>query len=270
MDIKKILLPINYSACSLNALSYAAFIAEKFEAKLMIIHSLAEETLPTNEGIKQAKSMQVEKISNIIKSDKHLVNIMTDIVVTEKSKKEGILWASDTFDIDLIVIGTDGIKSPYDELAGTFSYQIVSNSKVPVLTVPPEYKYKEFEKIGFGVDFKLIDHTSILDIILEFSYAYKSKLEIFHIEKYNDEKELLAEYESAKLNDYFAGIDHNFLTIKNSSIWEGLNDYIDRSKPDLLAIMPRKYNFFEWLSHDSLSKEVIQHIQLPVLTFPDK
>lgn len=269
MKVKKILLPINFSACSLNALRYAGNIAEKFEATLLILNALDEEqnALEINNA---EKSPQIKKISNIINDDPHLVNILTDILVTEKSKKEAILWAVDTFDVDLIIMGTDGIQSPYDELAGTFSYQIVSSSPVPVLTIPPDYQYKSFNKIGFGVDYKHIDHTSNLDIILEFAYSYKSEIEMFHIEKYTEEKVLMEAYESAKLNDYFSGVDHHFMTIKNSSIWEGLSQYIEKNEPDLLVIMPRKYKFFDWLSHKSVSREVVQHIKLPVLTFPDK
>lgn len=266
MYIKKILLPLNYSSCSLNALNYAASIANKFEAKLLIVHSLDDET----SDVKERKSEQIKKINDIINNNPQLVNIMTDIVVTEKAKKEAILWANDTFDIDLVIMGTDGIKSPYDELAGTFTYQIVSDSDRPVLTIPPDFEYKDLNKIGFGVDFKLIDHTSALDIILEFAYAYNSELEMFHIEKYTEEKELLEVYESAKLNDYFDGVNHNFITVKNNSLWEGLERYLEQSKPDLLVVMPRKYSFFEWLSHKSLSREVVQHIKLPVLTFPEK
>ncbi|MTI40563.1 universal stress protein, partial [Fulvivirga lutimaris] len=267
--VKKILLPINFSSCSINALHYAGHIAEKFEATLLILNALDEET--TSVDINNVeKSPQIDRISKLINDDPHLVNILTDILVTEKSKKEAILWAVDTFGIDLIIMGTDGIQSPYDELAGTFSYKIVSSSTVPVLTIPPEYQYQSFNKIGFGVDYKHIDHTSLLDIILEFAYSYGSEIEMFHIEKYIEEKELLEVYESAKLNDYFQGVNHHFMTIKNQSLWEGLKEYIEVNQPDLLAIMPRKYSFFDWLSHDSLSKEVIQHIKLPVLTFPDK
>ncbi|MEQ9168668.1 MAG: universal stress protein [Fulvivirga sp.] len=269
MKIKKILLPVNFSSCSLNALHYAGHLAEKFEATLLILNAMDEET--NSVDINNAdKSPQIKKISELINDDPRLVNIMTDIIVTGKDKEDAVLWAADTFDIDLIIMGTDGIRSPYDELAGTFSYQIVSSSPVPVLTIPPDYQYEEFKKIGFGVDYKHIDHTSVLDIILEFSYTYGSEIEMFHIEKYSEERASKEAYESAKLNDYFLGVNHHFMTIKNHSIWEGLKEYIEINRPDLLAIMPRKYNFFDWLSHDSVSKEVVQHIKLPVLTFPDK
>lgn len=269
MKIKKIMLPINFSSCSINALHYAGHIAEKFESTLLILNARDEDV--NSVDIKDVeKTPQIKRISKLINDDPHLVNIITDILVTEKPKKEAILWAVETFDIDLIIMGTDGIRSPYDELAGTFSYQIVSSSPVPVLTIPPEYQYKPFKKIGFGVDYKHIDHTSILDIILEFSYTYASEIEMFHIEKFSEERAPKEAYESAKLSDYFLGVNHHFTTIKNHSIWKGLKEYIEIKQPDLLAIMPRKYSFFDWLSHDSFSKEVVQHIKLPVLTFPDK
>ncbi|MEQ8572825.1 MAG: universal stress protein, partial [Fulvivirga sp.] len=91
MKIKKILLPVNFSSCSLNALRYAGHLAEKFEATLLILNAMDEET--NSVDINNAeKSPQIKKISELINDDPRLVNIMTDIIVTGKDKEDAVLW----------------------------------------------------------------------------------------------------------------------------------------------------------------------------------
>jgi hypothetical protein len=166
-------------------------------------------------------------------------------------------------------MGTEGAQRTFDELVGSFTYHVISDSKLPVLTIPENCPFIPPHKIGYGADYQLMEHTSVLDILLDFVYAFKSKLDIFHVRIPNVKKQTLASYESSKLDDYFSGVDHNFITIDNPSVEKGLLNYIENNQPDLIAIMTRKHKFFEWLWHKSVSKELVQHIQLPILTIPE-
>lgn len=270
MRIKKILVPINYSECSMNALRYAGKIAKKFESNILILHALDDGKVATSKIIEEEKTKHIEKISSLTDNEPDLSSILTDILVTEKAPREATQWAIEVFDIDLIIIGTDGVHKPFDELVGSFTFRVVDDSKIPVLTIPNKCAFMPFDKIGLAVDYKLIEHTSVLDILLDFVYAYKSKLEIFHIKKYGAKPEALKEYEASKLDDYFEEVTHTFETIEHKTIADGIKSYIKKSGPDLLVIMPRKYKFFEWLRHSSVAEEAVQHLELPVLTIPQK
>ncbi len=266
MRVKKILLPFNFTDCAINALRYSAALAQKFEAKLFIMYAFDNDSRNANE-LKEAYEI---KIAAILNKESSLKKVKTDIHVTKKGPKEAIIDATNRFDIDLIVMGTEGVHKPYDELAGSFTYNIIDSSKTPVLTVPEGCQFQPYYTIGFGVDLKKIEHTLTLDILLDFALAFQSKIEIFHVEKFDAKHDKEETYEALKLEDYFSEIEHEFLTMKNKTLKDGVNDYIQERKPDMLAIMPRKYSFFEWLKHDSITQEVVQHVFVPVLTFPDK
>jgi nucleotide-binding universal stress UspA family protein len=270
MRIKKILCPLDYSDCSINALKYAAEVASRFEAKLLLVHALDNAELYSEQKIKQLKTEHIEKISMLIDQIPEVANKMTDIKISGKKPKEAILQTSDTFDIDLIVMGTEGTEGLFDELIGSFTYSVISESQCPVLIVPNLSFFVPYQKIGFGVDYNIIDHTSALDILIDFAYAFNAKIEVFHIAKENKPKKILAKYESSKLDEYFSGINHDFCDIESSSFEQGVEQYIDGFGPDLLAIMPRKHNFFERITHKSTAKKLVNHIKLPILTFPEK
>lgn len=269
MRINKILIPINYSDCANNAIKYAGNLAKEFHAKILILHALNNSNVATTEEIEKEKAKHVEKINNIIENEPSLSLVMAEPLVSEESPKEAILWATEAFDIDLIIIGTEGIHKPYLELVGSFTYHVISESNLPVLTIPDSCPYVKPHKIGFGVDYKLMDPKSVLDLVKHFTEVFKSKLEIFHVKTFGSKPEPDEVQQSQALDDFFANINHSFKTLEKQSIPDGLKDYADQYEPNLIVIMPRKYKFFEWLKHDSVTQQVVQHLQLPILTIPE-
>lgn len=270
MKLKKILVPIDYSECSINALRYAGQLAKQFDSSILILHALNKGTVAKPEHIQTQKSEHIDKISSITDEEPTLSSIMTDILVSEKAPLKAIFETYDLFNIDLIVMGTKGVHKPFDILTGSFAYHVVSESHVPVLVIPGDSQYRPIKTIGFGVDYKSIDHTDNLDIIKDISYSFSSSIDIFHVVKYGSKHELLEKYEASKLDDYFDGIEHEFETIESRSVEEGIKKFVKTSQPDLLVIMPRRYNFFKWLKHDSITEEIVQHFHIPILTIPEK
>ena len=166
-------------------------------------------------------------------------------------------------------MGTEGVKKPMKELVGSLTYHIIEKSEIPVLAIPNSTGYKPIDLIGYGVDYERVYDTRSLSVLKDFAYSFKSRLEIFHIRKYGDASRFLEPHEKAKLDGYFKGLTHEFEIIESDSIPDGLYEYVRKSNPSLVVLVPRKYPFFEWLDHESLSEEAVQHLKIPVLTIPE-
>ena len=269
MGVNNILVPINYSGCSINALRHAGNLAKQFKCQILILHALNNDNIATAEEIENQKAEHVKKINDLITSEPSLSMIMSEALVSEESPKDAILWATNTFNIDLIVIGTEGIHKPYIDLVGSFTYHVISESNLPVLTIPEDCAYVKPHKIGFGVDFKIMDPSAVLEMVKQFTRGFNSKLEIFHIKAFGEETKPKEVKQSEILNNFFNDINHNFITLEQGSVQEGLKAYAEKYDPNILAIMPRKYKFFEWLKHESVTEDAVQHLQLPILTIPE-
>lgn len=269
MSLHKLLVPINYSKCSINGLRYAGHLANVLNAKIVILHALDNDHISTLSDIKKSKEEHTSKIQAYCNEESSLNEIMTDIYISEKSARAAIKMAVETYDIDLIVMGTEGAEKPLKELVGSFTYHVIEESSVPVFTVPENYTFMPIQLIGFGVDYKQVEGSFALDVVKDFAYSFRSRLDIFHIKKYGEETKFLENHEAKKINQFFKGLQHKFETIESASINDGLNQYIAKSEPGLLVLVPRKYSFFEWLSHESISEQVVQHAKIPVLTIPE-
>lgn len=145
-EIKKILCPIVLSKISQRIILCAALFAEYFDAEIHLLnvvsHVIENETIKrkfkgwnlieviedTEERLKDFQS----RYNSII--PRYITAVITGIVDRE------ILRYVTLREIDLVVIGTHGRRSPEEIEIGSVVHRIVRKCPVPVVTVNP-YKY---------------------------------------------------------------------------------------------------------------------------------
>lgn len=267
MKIQKILIPIDYTDCAFNALDYAAEVATKFKAHLLILHALDIEETATKTTTEALKSQHIEDINEIINNIPTAVNLMTDIMISEKNPRSAIRNAADTFDVDLIVMGTEGVDNILDEVMGSLTATVINEVACPVLTVPDGCRFQPIHKIGFGADYKVTQRMDSMGLLLQFAYTFGSEVEIFHIRSKDKRKPILAQHEADKLDKVLNGVVHTFDEIEDDNLEGGVNQYIKKANPDLLALMMRKHSFLYLLTHHSATRQLVHHVKLPMLIF---
>lgn len=152
--IRKILVPIDFSDYSKNALKYAADFAQNFKAKIYLIYviepviypadfSIGQVTIPTPDVDMNARAQSeldalaktfVEssiEVETIIKSGKPFVEI--NETASEK-------------DIDLIIIATHGHTGVEHLLFGSTAEKVVRKAPCPVLTLREPVKGFQYKK----------------------------------------------------------------------------------------------------------------------------
>jgi nucleotide-binding universal stress UspA family protein len=142
-EIKKILVPIDFSDYSKNALKYAVNIVETFKAEMFLIYvvepviyppdfSMGQIAIPSintewderaKEELKKLAEAEIPKeikVQTIVKTGKPFLEIID--TATEK-------------DIDLIVIATHGHSGVEHILFGSTAEKVVRKAPCPVLTL---------------------------------------------------------------------------------------------------------------------------------------
>ncbi|QQR91696.1 MAG: universal stress protein [Myxococcales bacterium] len=141
-QIKTILCPVDFSAVSDKALSYAIGFAKELDAEVHVIHVYNVPVYALPEG---AVTLGPEIVAKVMESSHQAVNDLIskhkDSGVTIKSKlKEGnaheaILDEAQSIKADLIVMGTRGRSGLPRLLIGSVAERIIRSSHIPVLTV---------------------------------------------------------------------------------------------------------------------------------------
>lgn len=150
--LKNILVPIDFSDYSKNALKYAVQFAKQFSSKLLLVYvvepmiypadfSMGQVAIPSNDIDLHARAEEeLKKLANEINEG----IVIDTIIKTGKPFVEIIDTASEK-DIDLIIIATHGHTGVEHLLFGSTAEKVVRKAPCPVLTLREPikgFKYK--------------------------------------------------------------------------------------------------------------------------------
>lgn len=148
MNIRRILVPVDYSAHSRIALQYAAALAERLGAALEVVH-VWDRPSYVPEGLTVGPPGQSKSLADLIRdnADQEMgtflaasslpagVQIERQLIGGEPAK--AIIHHVETTRPDLVVLGSHGRTGVQHLLLGSVAEKIVRASVAPVLTVPP-------------------------------------------------------------------------------------------------------------------------------------
>lgn len=143
IQLKRILLPVDFSENADVANNYASALAQQFSAEIHVLHVI-EHSIPTFpiygidtgplEHIKEIKKAAEEKLNEWLQADwAKGITIVSKITVGTPFV-EIISYAKDQ-DIDVIIMGTHGRSGLSHLLIGSVAENVVRKAPCPVLTV---------------------------------------------------------------------------------------------------------------------------------------
>jgi nucleotide-binding universal stress UspA family protein len=148
IEIKKILVPIDFSPISLCVLNYATAVAKHFGAKILMLNVIPQEWISemnaispfvasmgsVDEFLERKKRDSIERIEEIIKGEGDEALFERGIVEVGIPVEE-ILRVAKEREIDLIVICTHGRSGLSHVFMGSVAEKVVRKSLCPVLSV---------------------------------------------------------------------------------------------------------------------------------------
>lgn len=143
IELKKILLPTDFSDNSNQALDYASALAQKFDAEIHLLHVLQDLiALIPEPGValipgdfhEELKQSAEQSLKQVLGSDS--ASGLSVVRATRDGTPfvEIIRYAKEN-DVDLIVMGTHGRSGLSHVLLGSVAERVVRKAPCPVLTV---------------------------------------------------------------------------------------------------------------------------------------
>lgn len=151
--IKKILVPIDFSDYSKNALKYAVQFAKQFNAKISLIYVVEPIIYPADFSMGQVAipstdidlhSRAEDELKNLAKNMIEASIVGETIIKTGKPFVEIIETAKEK-DADLIIIATHGHTGVEHLLFGSTAEKVVRKAPCPVLTLREPAKGFKFD-----------------------------------------------------------------------------------------------------------------------------
>jgi nucleotide-binding universal stress UspA family protein len=277
--MKTILVPTDFSDCSLNALDFALQIAQKQKAKI-ILHHIVE---PVQSYVAAADGMYVdveveqkylnyltenakEKLKEITQSSQYQgveierrVNIGSLYLVIQEQVKNQ--------QIDLIVMGTQGVSGLDEMFVGSNTEKVVRLAKCPVLTINKTAKNINLKKIVLATDLNP-SNAQNFEVVRQIQNIFGAKVHIVFVNEPNDFRPQ-RDLESAK-NQFISQVNLqnvDFQVYCDVNLENGILHFADDVKADLIAIATHQRKGLAHLISGSIAEDIVNHAQIPVLTF---
>jgi nucleotide-binding universal stress UspA family protein len=147
-NIKRILVPVDYSECSRHALAFASQLAVLFNASLDIIHVWDKPTYVTDAVLVRRPGHEPRSLIELVKEnaqhdmDEFFATItLPDSIVAIRRLTSGdpasyLIGELKKGEHDLVVMGTHGRTGFSHLMLGSVAEKLVQHSPVPVVTVP--------------------------------------------------------------------------------------------------------------------------------------
>jgi nucleotide-binding universal stress UspA family protein/mono/diheme cytochrome c family protein len=140
--MKRILVPLDFSANSTRALDYAYALAKKFEAALHLVHVCEVPSMMTGSMDAYAiaytdwsQRLGDEAERELEKLRPRLADVTVSTEVLFGNPARAIVTAAHADDVDLIVMGTHGHGAVMHMVMGNVAERVVRTADCPVLTV---------------------------------------------------------------------------------------------------------------------------------------
>jgi nucleotide-binding universal stress UspA family protein len=272
--MKTILVPIDFSTYSENALKVAANIANRNDSEIHLLHML-EIPSQMNDAISSGAQIPEiilfinkaqEKLQELTQKD-FLKGIKTVHHIKFDGAFSGIISYVAENKTDLIVMGSHGISGIEEILLGSNTEKVVRLSEVPVLVIKKETLEFKGEHFVFASDFSE-EIKKPFQKMLNFAEIFNAKLSLVMICTPNSFKSTaLAE---KIMNDFVSEftIDNYSVTIYNdSTIEHGIINFSKKVEADLIGLSTHGRTGLSHFFTGSISEDLVNHTVRPVITF---
>ena len=140
VTLERILVPVDFSACSLDALEYAAVVAQQAKASLMLLHVLEPVSYGldfplghsrTREQVRETWTKRLEELAASLR----VRQVPVESQLRGGHPADSILDSARSLPCDLIVMGTHGRRGISHAFSGSVAEAVLRKASCPVLTV---------------------------------------------------------------------------------------------------------------------------------------
>ena len=258
----RILVPVDFSETSKNALRYATKLFDSKNLEITILHIYGTQStalmMKSIDGIliKDAENQMKELLEDM---DKEAPDVTFKTRLAKNYPVSTIASLGDSGNYDLIVMGTKGVSGLKEVFMGSVAGGVVSKTSAPIIVVPLDYAFSDLKNIVFAIGTTEISDASVLNPLRKLIDVHDSNLEVLHVAE-NGLPDL--EKSLSPLKVYNPKFTHK---TGNGDLNQHLNMHIKNNNTDLLCLMRTKKDFFDRLFSGSVTLKQTFNSTVPLL-----
>lgn len=283
----KILVPVSFSDYSLNALSYALKLAEKFQSEITLLYCfsdyLSRDKSESDEPIATSKTAEIESLEQsyrerlrqltqkVLEDSKHHKTIRVQYRFEFGYPEDLIPKISKTMKSEVIIMGTSKKEGAIKQAMGSITGDVVNKAVAPVLAVPANstVDHHKIGKVLFLMELNDRDFFSLHRLIRIITPFKTQIIAVHHHASKNlnkDEQERIK-----KLKEYthttYRNLKIDYDVITGSNFVQSIDEYLKERNFDLIAMTRRRRTLLRQLFSPSATKKMLYETDVPLLIF---
>ena len=280
-NMKRLLVPTDFSPTSEKAFRIALDIAIKSNGKIILFHAytpvertssvaLDKRSADSNKQTENDLGKRLERFKKKVMANG--MDVPVSIVLGHNPIIKNMLgFAKDNY-IDLIVMGTQGASGLRKTIIGSTAGRVMEISDIPVLLVPEKYELKALEQIVFATNYQKTDKKALM-LVVAMAKLYNADVTVLHfLSIYTAE----AEKEKNDFDTYAFSLQRifneskmKFHLLETSSVIETMENLDKKFPYDMLAMVRRKKSFLEKFFIKSFTENMAYVTTKPLLIVPE-
>lgn len=276
--MKKILVPVDFSEHSENALEVAASIAKKHNAEIVALHmmGLSDAVVTRNESREVFEAMYYMRLAETRFAELLDKDYLKGVTVTDAVHNYTVFSeineVAKEMKIDLIVMGSHGTTGFREVFVGSNTEKVVRTSEIPVLVI-------KHQTTNFNPQLGVFASDFLVSSIIPYKRAQRMfdllevKMQPLYINLAGDfrntreiEKRILHFMNEAKVPNPFDSLN-NVVQYNDYSVEAGIFAYSQLMGADIIALPTQGRQGLAHFFSGSIGEDVVNHSDLPVMTF---
>lgn len=268
--MKNILVPTDFSTASRNAINYAVYLAQAFNAELTLINAIAPPIIVDDSLLAPVMVTQAEIIEDHNKSmKKEIEDLSKKFAKINGFVEEGYAldmiskWIKEK-QVGLTVMGMKG-KGKSNSVFGSTTTALIQRSSFPILIIPETASFKPIDYITFASDFNATIEIDRYTALLDIAERFDSLINIINVRKKSSSLREEKSIGKMKTDLAFWKQKHQFHIINGSRVEEGINQFIETNPTDILTMVAHKHSLFQRLFGKVHTKIMSYQTEIPLL-----
>ena len=273
---KTILVGIDFSDCSLNALEHALSIAEKAKANLMLIWVNKPDNTKNlyDLGADEILNKAEKKLSDIVKKHQPKLTTGTIDFITRKGKVYvELVAAAEEHDVFLIVIGTHGSSGFEEFWIGSNANRIVSATERPVITIRGGVDIaRTINTIIMPIDSTLESRQKVpITALLAKYFEATIHVLVTHTTSVQDVRDRVMDY-TKQVETYLTENEVKFLVkeIDVDNVTDNTIEYATSVGANLISVMDEQEKTASNIWLGPYAQQMVNHSPIPVMVIHAK
>lgn len=266
--MSKILCPVDFSNSSLVAIEYAATLAKIVGAGILLLHVEPEYMVSLKEGDnKKGIEGSIEgRLKEIAQQVQQEFQMPCEYRFDFADLALDVNEIASSPDVGLIVMGTNGTSDLAEYYLGSTTYQVSKQTNCSLLSIPENTTVRPPSELVFAVEQPTEGHERILDVIT-FARTFDANITILHVDKKDEQNYIDDEFKNKLLGTLENTEWINFVELEENDVPLQIRNFMNNKPNSVLAVLTHDLPTWQKLFHNSLTKEMLELAEFPVLVF---